>query len=446
MKKYFKYAQLFVAALVLAAGFTSCGSSNENQSAQDLLTEQNAAIKELTNTYLEAVVYPTYTSLANQCEALYTQISAFNAKLQGGQNVTDEEVKTICNTYKVARKYWEESEAFLFGAASDFNIDPHIDSWPLDLPTLKDILIRSEVVNNFKNMNDKDAITYARRTLSADGQLGFHGIEFIFFRNGNPRPASFFNNNQNEVHPGFITTSDGITAQTEVLYAKVVAGDLRDKTYQLEVAWRGNTAPAAHIARVTECQNNGSFGADYGTTTATKLSYGADMLAAGTAQSSLAAASIRKVLETIFVAGCSNICAEVANQKMGQAYRSANGQGKQDDDPNYIESPYSYNSFTDFYDNIMSIQNSLYGNIGANTGSYAKSSIMAFLAKYYPDAAASLQSKLTSALAALKACQNSGTPFVKSPGAPIVGAAISAVGELDDELNRISNLVLKGAN
>ena len=59
MKKYFKYAQLFVAALVLSAGFTSCGSSNENQSAQDLLTEQNAAIKELTNTYLEAVVYPT---------------------------------------------------------------------------------------------------------------------------------------------------------------------------------------------------------------------------------------------------------------------------------------------------------------------------------------------------------------------------------------------------
>lgn len=444
MKKSFKYALLFVAASALTTGFTSCGSSNDDPAPINLQAEQNTAIKALTNTYLEAVVYPTYTNLANECETLFSQISTFNAKLQSNQNVTDEEVKTICNTYKTARKYWEESEAFLYGAASDFNIDPHIDSWPLDLPTLKNILVRKDVLDNFKNMNENEAIAYARKTLSEDGQLGFHGVEFIFFRDGNPRPASVFNNNQKEVYEGFISESDGITAQAEILYAKVVAGDLRDKTFQLEVAWRGNTAAAAHVARVTECQNNGSFGADYGTTTATKLSYGADLLAAGTAQSSLATASVKKVLETIFVAGCSNICSEVADQKMGQAYRSANGQGKKDDDPNYIESPYSYNSFADFYDNIMSIQNSLYGNIGANTGSYASTSIMAFLAKYYPDAATSLQAKLTSALAALNACKTSGTPFVKSPGAATVGAAINAVGELDSELNQVSNRVLKG--
>ena len=31
-----------------------------------------------------------------------------------------------------ARREWERSEAFLYGAAANNEIDPHIDSWPLD--------------------------------------------------------------------------------------------------------------------------------------------------------------------------------------------------------------------------------------------------------------------------------------------------------------------------
>ena len=64
MKKSFKYALLFVAASALTTGFTSCGSSNDDPAPINLQAEQNTAIKALTNTYLEAVVYPTYTNLA----------------------------------------------------------------------------------------------------------------------------------------------------------------------------------------------------------------------------------------------------------------------------------------------------------------------------------------------------------------------------------------------
>lgn len=449
MKKVFSYAVLFMLAGIVSVGFTSCGSSDDDEpSSNELRTEQQTAIQNLTNTYLEAVVYPTYTNLANQSQQLYDLISAFNTKLQGGQTVTNAEVQAICDKYLEARKSYEESEAFLYGAASDFNIDPHIDTWPLDLPTLKEVLQNTTAMNQFKTLSDNAAIAFARTTFPNDGQLGFHGIEFIFFRDGAARSASVFNNDEVEVYSGgvdntaYFTASDNVKAKDEVVYAKVVAGDLRDKTFQLEVAWEGSRAAASHVARVNECVAEGSFGSDNGTVSGTGLPFGQDLAAAGTAQSSLASSSVRAALEVILHSGCNSICDEVAQQKMGQAYRSANGQAETDDDPNYIESPYSYNSFTDFYDNIMSIQNSLYGNMDAATGSYAANSIMAFLVRYYPDYATELQTSLTNAQTALQACRNSGTPFVKNPGATYVNTAMTAVAALADELDVVKNYVV----
>lgn len=450
MKNIFKYALLFAAAGMMTMGFTACGSSNDDPDdpTTGLRTEQATAIQNLTNTYLESVVYPTYTNLANQSQELYDLISAFNTKLQNGQTVTDAEVQAICNKYLEARKSYEESEAFLYGAASDFNIDPHIDTWPLDLPTLKEVLQNSTAMNQFKTLSDNAAIAFARTTFPNDGQLGFHGIEFIFFRDGAARSASVFNNDEVEVYSGgvdntaYFTASDNVKAKDEVVYAKVVAGDLRDKTFQLEVAWEGNTAAASHVARVNQCVSEGSFGSDNGTVSGTGLPFGQDLAAAGTAQSSLASGSVRAVLEVILHSGCNSICDEVAQQKMGQAYRTSTGQGEADDDPNYIESPYSYNSFTDFYDNVMSIQNSLYGNMDAATGAYARNSIMAFLVQYYPTYATELQASLTNAQNALRACQTNAFPFVKNTSSTYVATAITAVAALADELDVVKNYVV----
>ena len=36
-------------------------------------------------------------------------------------------VKATCETFLEARAWWEKSEAFLYGAATDFGIDPHIE-------------------------------------------------------------------------------------------------------------------------------------------------------------------------------------------------------------------------------------------------------------------------------------------------------------------------------
>ena len=431
MKKIFKFAMLFAAACTMTMSMTSCSSDDEKDNTVDVTKEQNDAIEALTKQYLSDVVYPTYGNLANECENLFNKISALKTKLKADATVSQSEIDAICTSYKNARNYWEQSEAFLYGAASDFEIDPHIDTWPLDVPTLGEDLTDDAKI---QKLDAADGIEYARTSLTAEN-LGFHGIEFIFFRDGKNRSAAFFNNDEKETDSD-ITAKGDVTAQQEVIFATAVAGDLRDKCFQLEVAWNAN-ASAAHKTRVAECAKSSS---DFETKVVKNgLTYGENLTAVNAGTSTYN--SWKKVVEEILVGGCSNICAEVADQKMGQAYRAATGTGDAEDDPNYIESPYSHNSFVDFYGNIMSIQNALYNNVEGSAAT--NSSVMAYLKKYNATEAAALQAKLTAALDALKACQNSGKSFVEAPGAACVKAAMDAISALDDELNEAADWILK---
>lgn len=431
MKKIFKFALLFAATCMMTMGMTACSSDDDKNDTVDVTKEQNDAIEALTKQYLSDVVYPTYTNLANESESLFNKISALKSKLKAGTAVSQSEIDDICTSYKNARKYWEQSEAFLYGAASDFEIDPHIDTWPLDVPTLGEDLADDAKI---ARLDAADGIEYARTSLTAEN-LGFHGIEFIFFRDGNNRSAAFFNNDEKETDSD-ITAKGEVTGREEVIFATAVAGDLRDKCFQLEVAWNAN-ASAAHKSRVTECAKSSD---DFETKVSKNgLTYGENLTAVNDGNSTYN--SWKKVVEEILVGGCSNICAEVADQKMGQAYRAATGTGDAEDDPNYIESPYSHNSFTDFYGNIMSIQSALYNNVEG--ASATDSSVMSYLKKYNATEAATLQAKLTAALDALKACQDSGKSFVEAPGAACVKAAMDAISELDNELNEAADWILK---
>ena len=440
MKNLMKMALLFASALVINFSFTACDDDDDDDggsSSSSNLTEQEEFMQEITEQYLDDVVYETYEDLANSTTTLYTKITSLKTKIQAGTTITQSEIDDICDNYKEARNYWEESEAFLYGAATDYNIDPHIDTWPLDIETIRDVMASETNISKL-DQDDNDAIEYANEALNVDGQLGFHGLEFIFFRDGESRDVSFFNNNEVESYEDYFT-GYSITAEEEIIYAKAVAADLRDRTYQLEVAWAGDDAVSSHISRIEECQSE--WGTElYGTTTNMGVSYGTALYGVDTDYYYVT--SWRRVMSVILIDGCSNICAEVADQKMGQAYRCSTGTETEDDDPNYIESPYSYNSFNDFYDNIVSIQNVLYGDCDCSLGDYDDDSIMAYLAKYNSSEASELEDKLEAALDALQACKDSGTPFVKNPGSSLVGAAIEAVNDLDEELGIANTWIL----
>ena len=409
MKKIFMYAMLFAACTL---GTASCSSSDDNND-DNKLAEKEQAMQAITDQYVNNVIFPIYQSLASQTSTLFDQLVEAKAKFRSG-TLSQSDIDRICTTFIAARSAWESSESFLYGAATDFGIDPHIDTWPLDRTALAKALSSAEIIEDLDDLDD-GGIDNAR-ALVGEQQLGFHGIEFIIFRNGKNRTLTALQGTEDDE----AFSGRGITGEQELIFAAAVAGDLRDKCFQLEVSWLGDQAPKAHQERVEECE--------FPTTVAGgEASYGDNLLNATKAGSTMT--TWRSVMATILVAGCSNICAEVAGQKIGQAYLGT--------DPDYIESPYSQRSYFDFFDNISSIQYSLYGN--QSTTAHANS-IMGYLQKYNATMAAELKTSLDAALTALNTAK-AGTPFVTDSHSANAKAAMDAINALDDILNEAASWI-----
>ena len=158
MKTNFKFLMMSAAVCVLSAGFTSCSSDDDDSIDSDKLSETEQAIEALTATYVEDVVYSTYTNLANASEQLYNQLDEAKDKYRAG-SLTQTDIDAICSKFLDARAYWEASEAFLYGPATTFGIDPHIDTWPLDLDALALSLSNADQVAMLDNGDD--GIAYA---------------------------------------------------------------------------------------------------------------------------------------------------------------------------------------------------------------------------------------------------------------------------------------------
>jgi hypothetical protein len=405
MKKLFKFS------LVLAAAASCLAACNKNDDPYGLSTEEQE-MKEIVHQYVPQVVYATYGDLAKESNELYELLSAASRK--GVASLTQGELDAICAKFLQSRQSWEESEAFLYGAATDFGIDPHIDTWPLDVEALATSLSNAEQV---AALEGEDGIAYAAAKLGQE-LLGFHGIEFILFRDGANRKVEKLRSNED--HVAFAGKT--VTGAQELVYATAVAGDLRDNCYRLCVSWN-SAAPAAYKARCEELEVAVTL-------TGSDKTYGENMLNAAEIGSTYS--TWQETLSSILLAGCSNICNEVANVKMGNAHSG--------EDVNYIESPYSKQSFQDFIDNILSIQYTLYG--GAGRTSADTHSLMSYFNRHNYSGASNLQKALESSLTALKACQAKGA-FVDIYTDASVQTAMDAVNGLDEELNKAASWIVK---
>ena len=349
MKKFFN---LSVAVLLGALTLTACSESNEDDGnkgdiysdvtygnaamdacdnlgkqlekangviASASLTEaQETYLYEVLNNLVDNVIVPTYTSLADNTEDLEKTLHGLTAA-----SITQAQIDKACADFKAARLYWERSEAFLGGAAADFDIDPTIDSWPLNRSLLLTYLQSGRT--DFSDEEIEDATI-----------LGFHALEFLLFRNGQPRKAAEFQTN--DTYTGF----EQISGASELAYAQRICTLLKERTFQLQVAWEGEKN-ASRTAVVK------AAGLEYQTEKG--LSFGDNLKQAGKSSKSTftsLADAIAQVLSDD-EGSCFAICNEVGTAKIANPF--ANG------DIAYVESPYSYNSITDFADNIRSIRN-----------------------------------------------------------------------------------------
>ena len=420
MKKVFNLI-MFAA---LAAVMIACEGGGKNPGD---LSKEDAAMKAAVEQYVPGVIYEIYGNLADETETLHSQLRAAKAKAKAG-TLADADLEALKTTFFNARQWWEKSEAFLYGAASVYKIDPHIDSWPLDKKALAKQLINADVVGDLDD-DEGGAIGL----VGADA-LGFHGIEFILFRNGAVRKASEFMGDAKDEVYGY-----EVPGLSEIIFASAVADDLMGYCFELQAAWDPEDyafdyddevkTRRAYVEDVLELPTamDGSG-----------LTFGENLLATATLGSTYRAWTT--AVNAILVAGCSNICNEVANTKLATAHNAAPADPNDVSAPvNYIESPYSKRSFYDFRDNILSIQYSLYGKNGADVP--LDKSIFTFLDTFGYDAK-TLKAKLEAAVSSLDACIALGA-FVDNLNDPKVDAAIDAINDLDEELNKAAAWVLE---
>lgn len=287
-----------------------------------LNAEQEAYLKDVVSNLVDNVIVPTYTELADETEQLEATLNGLDVN-----SIAQKDVDKACDLFKKARKTWEQSEAFLGGAASDFDVDPTIDSWPLN---------RSLLLNYFSSGTmDEDMLDDA-------SILGFHALEFILFRNGQPRNVSEFKSN--DTYKGFTSVSGA----KELLYAQQVCKLLKERTFQLQVAWEGETAKNADRVQVVK-------NADLEYVTSKGISFGENMKKASEAASTFS--SLKDAISQILSddeGSAAAIANEVGTAKIANPFSAGY--------IFYVESPYSYNSITDFQDNIRSIRNVWYGS------------------------------------------------------------------------------------
>ena len=315
---------------------TALGSANEAIAKAQLTEAQETALRQVLTNLVNNVIVPTYTDLADDVEDLEKTLNGLTVS-----TITQAQIDKACADFKAARQHWERSEAFLGGAASDFSIDPTIDSWPLD---------RAELLDYFKGgmtaeIEDESTI------------LGFHALEFILFRNGQNRKVSELQGN--DTYKNF----ESVSGADELKYVQQVCKLLKERCFQLQVAWEGEKN-AERVAVVK------AAGLSYQTENG--LSYGENLTKAGIAGSKSTFPSLKDAIAQVLSddeGSCVAICNEVGTAKIANPF--TNG------DIAYVESPYSYNSITDFQDNIRSIRNVWLGSLDGNA---AQGSFYSFFA------------------------------------------------------------------
>lgn len=389
--KIFKNAAFLFAAMVMTASFSACSKDDNNGDNNSDATAKNTLLQAAEKQYTNDVVISTYKSLADACESLQTSIEAMNS---------DAQVQAACTQWKKARKFWEFSEAFLYGAASGYGIDPHIDTWPFDETAFNTHLATFDP-------NDEASVANMENTVATGQNLtGFHALEYLIFREGAARKFADI-------------------SEKELAYAKLVAADLYLSSVRLQAAWAGidNVSSARKaLLEEAEMEPDANFG-----------EYMIDAGEAGSIYKTRLAGAIQ------IIDGCRDIADEVAHSKIGKPNTG--------EDRTYIESPNAYNSIIDFYDNIMSCKHALYGAMGNTSVDFDESlttpstnSVMQYALTYCPSQARDVMTKLDAALAAVK---NMKAPFVMNYTDSSAKAATDAIAAFDDAMGELEEAMKK---
>ena len=327
---------LAMAMMGLALFCSSCSDDDTSDDGNNGAVVSEKAMDVVIANYVDKVVLPTYEDMENKVSLLNTAVDKY---ITSG---TQEDLDAACSAWRAARKPWEQSEAFLYGPADYENLDPSLDSWPLQKDDIDQILA-SQDFSQIEGDNTK-----------AQGVRGYHTLEYLLFENGKSKKT------------------ENVTAN-EKGYMKRVSARLLEDAEDLHKAW---------VSGLGNENIPTSFGDEMKNHTSSRT------------------ASAKRILgEFIIDGGINNISDEVGGQKIGNPYDYWKS-GDYDQAVLEVESWYSWNSLTDYEDNIISIENSYMG--GRRGDRDEDKSFSALVKSVNPELDSKVQKKIAATIEAIR--------------------------------------------
>jgi len=164
---------MLVAMILLA---TAC--KKDPETTEELITadQTQTVLRDFSN----IVVRSVYSDLAANTEALEMSVATFV------QSNSESDLITCKQNWRSAREAWEKSEAFLFGPVATENIDPRIDTWPVNFIDLEG------------ELSGTQEFTASYVNGLQDALKGFHPIEYLLFGEDGNKTASEFTSREKE--------------------------------------------------------------------------------------------------------------------------------------------------------------------------------------------------------------------------------------------------------
>ncbi|HEY3386634.1 MAG TPA: imelysin family protein, partial [Saprospiraceae bacterium] len=170
--------------------FSSCDNDDDDPTP----TTDYSAILDNTG---ENVILETYESLATHAAQLQIATQTLH------NNPTQENLDAAKASWVATRSPWEQSEGFLFGPVDQEGIDPSLDSWPVNVTDLNNVLASA-------NPLTVEFLAQQEGTLK-----GFHTIEFLLWGENGTKVAGDFTGREFEY---LAAAAGALAADAQQLY------------------------------------------------------------------------------------------------------------------------------------------------------------------------------------------------------------------------------------
>lgn len=162
---------------LISLAFSACNKKEKAEEEANF----NSLKQEVLGNIASNVIYATYNDLEAKSQNLYQSLSNFNT------TNSETDLTASRNAWKEVRAAWEKSEGFLFGPVSIDNIDPRLDTWPIDFARIDSVISTNEALSESYVNNLEESLK------------GFHPLEFILWGSQGTKSTSQFNTREKEL-------------------------------------------------------------------------------------------------------------------------------------------------------------------------------------------------------------------------------------------------------